>query len=391
MLGNRIPFAEERAGQARITVIGVGGGGGNAVTRMIDAGLHGVNFVSINTDVQALWSNRAPTKIQIGEKLTNGLGAGANPDVGRRAAAEDTEKICKAIEGADMLFITTGLGGGTGTGGAPVVASIASRLGNDDDNDHVLTVAVVTLPFGLEGKRRMDQAREGLAELRKHVDSVIVIPNDRLLQKVPRNTPVSEAFSAADDVVLQAVQGITDIITLPGQINVDFADVRAVIKGKGDAVIGIGMGEGPLRALTAAQRAITNPLLENGSIQGARSIVVNITGGPDLSLAEASEATSFITRAAHPEANVIYGIVTNEELRHAVKVTVIATGFEREVRGEDDVKPAMPWIAARPRQRSGHDHGNGKGANGDTAVDWHRLGVSDFVRRMWPARVEQKH
>jgi cell division protein FtsZ len=385
MLESRITLAEERASQARITVVGVGGGGGNAVSRMIDAGLHGVKFVSINTDVQALWSNRAPTKIQIGEKLTNGLGAGANPEVGRRAAAEDTEKICKAIEGSDMVFITTGLGGGTGTGGAPVVASIANRLGSE--HEHVLTVAVVTLPFGLEGKRRMEQAREGLAELRKYVDSVIVIPNDRLLQKVPRNTPVHEAFSAADDVVLQAVQGITDIITLPGQINVDFADVRAVIKGRGDAVIGIGMGEGPLRALTAAQRAVSNPLLENGSIQGARSIVVNITGGPDLSLAESSEATGFITRAAHPEANVIYGIVTNEDLRRAVKVTVIATGFEREAPTEDAAKRVGPWIAMNGRGRNG----NGKKVIGKAAsADGYGFGVGEFVRRMWNPRVEKR-
>lgn len=383
-MGNRITFDEDRASQARITVVGVGGGGGNAVSRMIDAGLHGVKFVSINTDVQALWSNRSPIKVQIGEKLTNGLGAGANPDVGRRAAAEDMEKICKAIEGSDMIFITTGLGGGTGTGGAPVVASIANRLGMG--NAHVLTVAVVTLPFGLEGKRRMDQAQQGLAELRKYVDSVIVIPNDRLLERVPRNTPVHDAFGVADDVVLQAVQGITDIITLPGQINVDFADVRAVIQGKGDAVIGIGMGEGSVRALTAAQRAVSNPLLATGSIQGARSIVVNITGGPDLSLAEASEATGFITRAAHPEANVIYGIVTNEDMRRAAKVTVIATGFEPDAPRVDTSKRLGIWAAVDGR-RNGHGNtGNGNGGNGKAAANGYGTGVGDYVRRIWSAR-----
>jgi cell division protein FtsZ len=324
-------FADEGASPAKISVVGVGGGGGNAVSRMIDAGLQGVRFVAVNTDVQALWSNRALTKVQIGQKITNGLGAGANPEVGRRAAIDDTEAICEALNGSDMVFIATGLGGGTGTGAAPVVASVASRLRGD--NAHVLTVAVVTLPFALEGKKRMDQAREGLAELRKYADSVIAIPNDRVLHSVPRNTPVHEAFSVADDVLLQAVQGITDIITLPGQINVDFADVRAIMKNTGRAVMGIGMGEGPLRALTAAQRAVTNPLLEDSSMQGAKSIVVNITGGVDLSLAETSEATGFITRVADPEANVIYGIVTNEALRNAVRVTVIATGFDQKKAG----------------------------------------------------------
>jgi cell division protein FtsZ len=374
MLGTRITFGEEGTSPARIAVVGVGGGGGNAVSRMIDAGLQGVKFVTINTDVQALWSNRALNKIQIGEKLTNGLGAGANPEVGRRAATEDTEKICEALEGSDMVFITAGLGGGTGTGAAPVVASVAHRLGGE--NNHVLTVAVVTLPFNLEGKRRMEQARQGLAELKKHADSVIAIPNDRLLQAVPRNTPVHEAFGVADDVLLQAVQGITDIITLPGQINVDFADVRAVMRDTGHAVMGIGMGEGPLRALTAAQRAISNPLLEESSMQGAKAIVVNITGGPDLSLAEASEATSFITRVADPEANVIYGIVTNESLRKAVRVTVIATGFQHEA--DNAANKRRGPLAADPRGQNGNA-GNGK-------PDGQRAGVGGFMRRMWGRR-----
>jgi cell division protein FtsZ len=325
--GSRITGPEEEANPARISVVGVGGGGGNVLSRMIDCGLQGVRFIAINTDLQALWSNRAGIKIQIGEKITNGLGAGANPEIGRQAAMEDTEKISYALKGSDMVFITTGLGGGTGTGGAPVVASIARQLGSD-----VLTVAVVTLPFTLEGKRRMAQASEGLAALKECVDSVIAIPNDRLLESVPRHAPVYEAFSLADDVLLHAVQGITDIITVPGQINVDFADVRAVMQGMGQAVIGIGMADGPLRALQAAQRAISNPLLEDSCIQGARGIIVNVTGGPDLSLAEASESTSFITRAAHAEANVIYGIVTNDSMHKAVKVTVIATGFEPSAR-----------------------------------------------------------
>src|SRR6266496_2191184 len=283
----RITFAEEETQGARIKVVGVGGGGGNAVSRMIASGLQGVEFIAINTDLQALRANRAPIKIQIGHKLTKGLGAGANP----------------------------------------VVASIASQLGGDAGN--VLTVAVVTLPFGLEGKRRMAQATEGLAQLRECVDSVIAIPNDRLLQSVARNTPVSEAFRVADDVLRQAVQGISDIITVPGQINLDFADVRAVMKGMGQAVMGTGIGEGENRAVEAAQRAISNPLLEDSSIEGAKGIIVNITGGSDLSLAEAAEATALITKVSDPDANVIYGIVTDEAMGNAVKVTVIATGFSK--------------------------------------------------------------
>jgi len=328
--GNRITFSDGNASPARIKVVGIGGGGGNAVSRMVDSGLHGVKFIAVNTDLQALWSNRAPTKIQIGEKVTNGLGAGANPGVGRQSAVEERDKIGDALRNSDMVFLTVGLGGGTGTGAAPVIAAIAGQLGNDHGN--VLTVAVVTLPFALEGKRRTALALEGLAQLRRCVDSVIVIPNDRLLQAVSRSTPVYEAFTLADDVLLQAVQGITDIITVPGQINVDFADVRAVMKGMGQAVMGVGTGDGPMRALQAAQRAVSNPLLEDSSIEGARGVIVNITGGSDLSLAEASEATAFITRVADPEANVIYGIVTNESMGKTVKVTVIATGFQKPAR-----------------------------------------------------------
>jgi len=331
---NRISFVDDETRGARIKVVGVGGGGGNALSRMIAAGLQGIEFIAVNTDMQALRINRAPVKIQIGGKLTKGLGAGANPDIGRQAAVEDTEKICDALEGADMVFITTGLGGGTGTGAAPVVASIAGQLGGESGS--VLTVAVVTLPFSLEGKRRMGQALDGLAQLKECVDSVIAIPNDRLLQTVARNTPVSEAFRVADDVLRQAVQGISDIITVPGQINLDFADVRAVMKGMGQAVMGTGIGEGDNRAVEAAQRAVSNPLLEDSSIEGARGVIVNITGGPDLSLSEAAEATSLITKVADPEANVIYGIVTDESMGQAVKVTVIATGFTK---GQRKVSP----------------------------------------------------
>jgi cell division protein FtsZ len=323
----RITFADDEAKGARIKVVGVGGGGGNAVSRMIASGLTGVEFIAVNTDLQALRVNRAPVKIQIGAKLTKGLGAGANPEVGRQAAIEDTEKICDALEGADMVFITAGLGGGTGTGAAPVVASIASQLGGEAGD--VLSVAVVTLPFALEGKRRMNQGLDGLSQLRECVDAVIAIPNDRLLQTIARNTPVTEAFRIADDVLRQAVQGISDIILIPGQINLDFADVRAVMRGMGQAVMGTGIGEGEQRAVEAAQRAISNPLLEDTSIEGARGVIVNITGGPDLSLTEASEATALITKAADPQANVIYGIVTDEAMGEAVKITVIATGFGR--------------------------------------------------------------
>jgi cell division protein FtsZ len=326
----RIAFADDETRGAKIKVVGVGGGGGNAIGRMIASGLQGVEFIAINTDLQALRANRAPVKIQIGGKLTKGLGAGANPEIGRQAAVEDTEKICDSLEGADMVFITTGLGGGTGTGAAPVVASIAGQLGGDTGN--VLTVAVVTLPFGLEGKRRMAQSLEGLAQLRECVDSVIAIPNDRLLQTIARNTPVAEAFRVADDVLRQAVQGISDIITVPGLINLDFADVRAVMKDMGQAVMGTGIGEGENRAVEAAQRAVSNPLLEDSSIEGAKGVIVNITGGNDLSLAEASDATALITKVADPEANVIYGIVTDESMGQAVKVTVIATGFTRGAR-----------------------------------------------------------
>jgi cell division protein FtsZ len=326
----RITFAEEETQGARIKVVGVGGGGGNALSRMMATGLQGIEFIAVNTDLQALRTNRAPVKIQIGGKLTKGLGAGANPDVGRQAAVEDTEKICDALEGSDMVFVTTGLGGGTGTGAAPVVASIAGQLGGEAGN--VLTVAVVTLPFALEGKRRMAQALDGLAQLRECVDSVIAIPNDRLLQSVARNTPISEAFRVADDVLRQAVQGISDIIIVPGLINLDFADVRTVMKGMGQAVMGTGIGQGENRAQEAAQRAVSNPLLEDTSIEGARGIIVNVTGGPDLSLAEASDATSLISKMADPEANVIFGVVTDDAMGSAVKVTVIATGFNKQPR-----------------------------------------------------------
>jgi cell division protein FtsZ len=384
---SRIQFAEEEVHGARIKVVGVGGGGGNAVSRMIASGLQGVEFIAVNTDLQALRANRSSVKIQIGAKLTKGLGAGANPDIGRQAAVEDTEKICDALEGSDMVFITAGLGGGTGTGAAPVVASIASQLGGD--TGAVLTVAVVTMPFSLEGKRRSAQAVDGLAQLRECVDSVIAIPNDRLLTSVARNTPVTEAFRVADDVLRQAVQGISDIITVPGQINLDFADVRAVMKGMGQAVMGTGVGQGENRAVEAAQRAISNPLLEDTSIEGAKGVIVNITGGADLSLSEASEATALITKVADPGANVIYGIVTDEAMGSAVKVTVIATGFTRGPRKAVptpvDLANYMntpPAQSAPPAAASGEGFyrktPNAKAASGGSRFD---LDVPAFLRR----------
>lgn len=308
---------------ARIKVIGVGGGGNNAVNRMVAEGLDGVEFIVANTDLQALRMSRAPHKIQLGAKLTKGLGAGADPDIGRRAAVEDTEKLIQALDGADLVFVTTGLGGGTGTGGAPVIASLASELG-------ALTVAVVTKPFAFEGRKRLMQAERGLEALRDCVDSVITIPNERLLATIDRSTPLLSAFAAADDVLRQAIQGISDLILVPGLINLDFADVKTIMTGMGVAVMGTGVGEGSTRAVDAARKAISSPLLEDASIEGARGVIINVTGGPDLSLIEISEASSIIHDAAHEEANIIFGAVIDPRLEGRVKITVIATGFRRE-------------------------------------------------------------
>jgi cell division protein FtsZ len=307
---------------ARIKVIGVGGGGGNAVNRMIESGLRGVQFIAANTDRQALEKCRAPIKLQIGGVLTKGLGAGADPEVGRKAAIEDTDKILKMLEGADMVFITAGLGGGTGTGAAPVIASLASGMG-------ALTVAVVTKPFAFEGRRRMKQAERGAEDMHAAVDTLITIPNERLLSFVDKGTPLSAAFRIADDVLRQAVQGISDLITLPGEINVDFADVRTIMTRMGIALMGTGVAKGEYRALEAAQRAISSPLLEETSIQGARGLLINISGGPDLTLHEVAEAARIISDAVAPDANIISGMVIDPELMDTMKVTVIATGFGR--------------------------------------------------------------
>jgi len=305
---------------AKILVIGVGGGGGNAVNTMISGNLDGVEFVVANTDMQALEANMAPHKIQLGDNLTKGLGAGANPEVGRRSAEESMQQIADLIAGADMVFVTAGMGGGTGTGAAPVIAQIARDCG-------ALTVGVVTKPFGFEGKKRARQAVEGIERLESAVDTLIVIPNNRLLALVGAQTSMVEAFRKADSVLLNAVQGISDLMTVPGLINVDFADVRTIMSGMGRALMGTGIGTGKRRATEAAETAISSPLLEDVSIDGATGILINITGGPDLTLHEVNEASSLIQQAAHEDANIIFGSVIDPNLSEEVRITVIATGF----------------------------------------------------------------
>ncbi|HXV78121.1 MAG TPA: cell division protein FtsZ [Candidatus Polarisedimenticolaceae bacterium] len=336
-----LTFDESRASQANIKVVGVGGGGGNAVSRMIAARVEGIQFIAANTDCQALRNNGAPIKLQLGSKLTKGLGAGGNPEVGKSAALEDTEKVLEALHGADMVFVTTGLGGGTGTGAAPIIANLAREMG-------ALVVAVVTLPFAFEGRRRRTQAEQGLHTLREVVDTVITIPNDKLLHTVERGTPISEAFNVCDDVLRQAVQGISDLITVPGEINLDFADVKTVMSGMGMALMGTGVAEGEHRAVEAAQRAISSPLLEDASIHGARGVLINITGGEDMSLHEVSEAAAIVQEAADPDANIIFGTVIDPYHEHKVKVTVIATGFMREQsRGLPLIEPVLESSSAR--------------------------------------------
>src|SRR3990167_1503661 len=303
----RLHIDEEPNACAKIKVIGVGGGGGNAVSRMVRAGLDGVEFIVANTDIQALQMNAASVKLQIGSKLTKGLGAGADPTVGRQAALEDTEKIIQALDGADMVFVTTGLGGGTGTGAAPGIASLASELG-------ALTIAVVTKPFKFEGKKRQMQAERGLEALRDCVDTIITIPNERLLAIIDRATPLTDAFATADDVLRQAMQGISDLILVPGLINLDFADVKTIMAGMCLAMMGTGVAEGKDRAMEAARRAISSPLLEGASVNGARGVIINVTGGPDLSLVEVSEASCIVQEAADEDANIIFGAVVDPAL-----------------------------------------------------------------------------
>jgi cell division protein FtsZ len=334
----RISFNEEPLNDAKIKVIGVGGGGGNAVNRMIDAGVEGIEFIVANTDLQALRLSRAPVKLQLGVKLTNGLGAGANPEVGRKAALEDSDKIIEALEGADMVFVTTGLGGGTGTGAAPIIASLACEMG-------ALTVAVVTKPFSFEGKRRMTQAEKGIAELMESVDTTIVIPNEKLLA-VAENAGFFESFRIADDILRQGVQGISDIITIPGIINRDFADVKTIMARMGYAVMGTATASGQNRTSEAARRAIASPLLEAGAIDGARGILINITGSTSLKLVEVQQACTIIQSAAHEDANIIFGAVMDEKMKDSVKITVIATGFREVSRAQHRAAEAHHSFAA---------------------------------------------
>jgi len=316
---------------ARIKVIGCGGGGSNAVNRMIAGGVKGVEFITLNTDAQALQLSSADIKLQIGEKLTRGLGAGANPEVGKKAAEESRDLIENALRGADMVFVTAGMGGGTGTGAAPVVAEIAKELG-------ALTVGVVTRPFSFEGRKRSQHGEAGIAALKEKVDTLIVIPNDRLLEIVDKNTPMLEAFREADNILRQGVQGISDLIAVPGLINLDFADVKTIMTERGSALMGIGVGSGENRAAEAARRAISSPLLET-SIDGARGVLLNITGGTNLSLYEVNEAADIVSSAADPDVNMIFGAVINEDLKNELVVTVIATGFEQAQRQEVPRRP----------------------------------------------------
>ncbi len=333
-------LAEERD-TAKIKVIGLGGGGSNAVNRMMEARFTGVDFIVANTDAQALRASTAPVKLQLGAQLTKGLGAGSDPTKGRNAAEEDRDEITRVLAGADMVFVTAGLGGGTGTGAAPVVAAIARDLG-------ILTVAVVTKPFTFEGHRRAQQAEAGMAELRGVVDTLITIPNQRLLAVVDRGTPLLEAFKVADSVLLQAVQGISDLILVPGLINLDFADVRTIMSGMGMALMGAGTGKGEHRALDAAQKAIASPLLDETSIEGARGILINFTGGGDLSIHEVEEAARIVQEAAHEEANIIFGAVIDESLHDEVRITVIATGFTERKESSASVSGKVVDMPARP-------------------------------------------
>ncbi len=321
----RFAFEEQGSSTAKMKVVGVGGAGGNAINRMIDGNLNGVDFVAVNTDLQALENCRAGSRLQIGRALTKGLGAGANPEVGKKAIEEDRETIYDSLEDADMVFVTAGMGGGTGTGAAPIVAQIAKDI-------NALTVGIVTKPFMFEGPKRMRRAMEGVAQLKECVDTLIVIPNQRLLSVVPRDTPLNSAFQIADEVLLQATKGISDLIAIPGLINLDFADVRTVMSEMGDALMGSGMAGGENRAVESAQQAICSPLLEEVSIEGALGVIVNVTGGEGMTLHEVNDATTVISEAAGADANIIFGAVIDNELEEEMRVTVIATGFNRNGR-----------------------------------------------------------
>jgi cell division protein FtsZ len=381
----QVKISLEEAGLqgARIKVVGVGGGGGNAINHMVEQGLNGAEFISINTDLQALRISRAPVKLQIGVTLTKGLGAGANPNVGRQAAMEDADKIMEMLEGADMVFITGGMGGGTATGAAPVIASFAHEMG-------ALTVAVVTKPFSFEAKQRMRQAEEGLKELRTCVDSIIVIPNDKLITTVDRSMTFRDACAKADDVLRHAVQSISDLILSPGLINLDFADVRTIMKGMGKTVMGTGIASGDSRALDAAEKAINSPLLEEASVDGARGILLNICASSNLTMYEVDQACKLIHQCAHEDATIIFGTTINEALGDNIKVTVIATGFEQPV--ELAAAPTLKTIinkneppAAMPNQenvsfyRKSNAAGTGSGA---FSFDSDDLDIPAFKRKL---------
>ncbi len=370
---------------AKLRVVGIGGGGNNALNTMIDSGLKGVEFISANTDLQALERNHARVQLQLGKNLTRGLGAGADPEVGRQAALEDRDKVKELLAGSDMVFITAGLGGGTGTGGAPVVAEVAKELG-------ALTVAVVTKPFDFEGKRRMRQADEGVEELKKVVDTLIVIPNTRLRSLAPKNAKFTDMLKRADEVLLYAVKGISDLIISPGLINLDFADVRTVMSEMGVALMGTGQASGDERALQAAQRAISNPLLEDISIDGARGVLVNITAASEMTIDEVSEASSFIQEAAHEDANIFWGTVIDENLSDEMRVTVIATGIgqaaaerapmPRVVNGFDSVDPSVIDHINLPRYQRSKGGGSGEPKGRPASLrDASDLDVPTFLRR----------
>jgi cell division protein FtsZ len=380
-------FEETPVQNARMKVIGVGGAGGNAVNRMVDEDLEGVEFISANTDAQALKNARAQITIQLGKKLTRGLGAGARPEIGRQAISESEEEVRKALEGADLVFITAGMGGGTGTGAAPLIGEIARELG-------ALTIGVVTRPFSFEGKKRMRQADLGLAELRRAVDTMIVVPNDRILSVVGKGTTFKDALKRADEVLLHATQGISDLIRVTGEVNVDFADVRTIMACRGPALMGSGFGEGENRAQEAAQEAISSPLLDDVSIRGAQGVLINITGGMDLAIDEVHEVSSIIQEEAGEEAEIIFGAVHDPELEGKIRVTVIATGFDREARAREEPAVLKPDFR-RPSQprplsqsvstpisqpREERRVVNGDSGNGSAFPAHDRSGVTPFHR-----------
>lgn len=356
-------------GTATIKVIGVGGAGNNAVNRMIEAGIRNVEFIAVNTDRQTLNESKAGSKIQIGEKLTRGLGAGANPDIGSQAAEESRAEIAEVLKGADMVFVTAGMGGGTGTGAAPIVAATAKEMG-------ILTIGVVTKPFTFEGKKRLAQAERGITSLKGKVDTLVVIPNDKLLQVIDRKTSMIEAFRMADDVLRQGVQGISDLISVPGVINLDFADVRTIMLNQGMAHMGIGCASGENRAEDAAKQAIQSPMLET-SIEGARGIIINITGGSDMGLHEANTAAELVQRSADPEANIIFGTVIDESMGDELQITVIATGFEKE----DERRASSPYeniVADAWRKRSAGSMSSVSNSSNDSNGD---LDIPTFLRK----------